>query len=335
MIEIFNISKYRTPLMGISMLWIMLYHIGIDVPYLNLLTRSGYLGVDIFIFLSSYGLYYSLVRKKVTNFYFYKKRLFRILPTYYITLMMIFLIKGLYFHQFDVIKLLQDSSFIGFFFPNLRWSFFLWYIPATIFLYILFPYLFYNLKYIKKYWALALIFSVIFIFNYYLTTVVFTHGYNKFSLLLLIPRIFVFILGLIWADIEKKYNYIITKNWYIFFILLLLSLCIITLAKINLSYFNLRLYMLETTPFILGIPGIFIIFIKIYNISPIFIKKLIMYSGTYSLELYCVHESLYLLSYKLTHYSQINIIYSFIIFIVISFICAYILKKISALIQYT
>lgn len=55
---------------------------------------------------------------------------------------------------------------------------------------------------------------------------------------------------------------------------------------------------------------------------------IIDFCGTYSLELYCVHESLYLLSYKLSYYIGINIIYSFIITISMSFLCAYILKKI-------
>lgn len=53
-----TVSKYRTPLMGFAMLWIMLFHIGINIPIIGTLTQKGYWGVDIFIFLSAYGLYY-------------------------------------------------------------------------------------------------------------------------------------------------------------------------------------------------------------------------------------------------------------------------------------
>lgn len=87
-IEKISISKYRTQLMGFAMLWIMIYHIGIDVTFLNPITRSGYLGVDIFIFLSAYGLYHGF--KKYSSIkIFYKKRILRILPTYYLVLLTI------------------------------------------------------------------------------------------------------------------------------------------------------------------------------------------------------------------------------------------------------
>lgn len=157
----YTVSEYRTSLMGFAMLWIMLYHIGIDISYLNPLTRSGYLGVDIFIFLSSYGLYYSMKNNKTSIINFYKKRLIRILPTYYIVLILMFIISGVSAGSLDFNKLLQDVSFIGFFFPCLKWSYFLWYIPAIIFLYFLFPLLFRWLSYIKRPDIIGLVFYLI------------------------------------------------------------------------------------------------------------------------------------------------------------------------------
>ena len=54
----FSISKYRTSLMGLSMIWVMLFHLPISLSFFNPIKSIGYLGVDIFLFLSSYGLYY-------------------------------------------------------------------------------------------------------------------------------------------------------------------------------------------------------------------------------------------------------------------------------------
>ena len=59
-----QISKYRAELMGVSTLLILLCHAaGNDVlmpKWLMYVVAQGQLGVDIFLFLSGMGLYYSL-----------------------------------------------------------------------------------------------------------------------------------------------------------------------------------------------------------------------------------------------------------------------------------
>lgn len=81
--ELSQISYHRNSIMGIAILWIMMYH----MPYLNSIAGSligsailiGFCGVDIFFFLSSFGIYYSF-QKQQTLKSFYKKRILRILP---------------------------------------------------------------------------------------------------------------------------------------------------------------------------------------------------------------------------------------------------------------
>lgn len=78
------LSKYRTQLMGLAMLLILIFHMGIDVSKINIirsLKDIGDVGVDIFLLLSGIGLYFSYT-KNSDKIHFYKKRILRILPTF-------------------------------------------------------------------------------------------------------------------------------------------------------------------------------------------------------------------------------------------------------------
>ena len=78
------ISKYRTQLMGIACLWIMFFHNRFQWTGTNLLRtflKQGNVGVDIFMFLSGVGLYYSLQSGKNLGA-FYWRRVIRLLIPY-------------------------------------------------------------------------------------------------------------------------------------------------------------------------------------------------------------------------------------------------------------
>ena len=61
-----RVSKYRNALMGISILWIMVHHSGLNLPNpVFALKRTGYAGVDIFMFLSGLGCAVSLRKCRV------------------------------------------------------------------------------------------------------------------------------------------------------------------------------------------------------------------------------------------------------------------------------
>ena len=62
-IELANISRYRGELMGLAMLFIVLFHVALprsDAFYG--LRRMGNIGVDMFLFLSGVGLWFSWTR---------------------------------------------------------------------------------------------------------------------------------------------------------------------------------------------------------------------------------------------------------------------------------
>ncbi len=83
------LSKYRSELMGVAMLWVMLFHardLDFGVEILNLFRGAGFGGVDIFILLSAMGLSMSLDRKEQEYGTFMARRARRILPAYYLVM---------------------------------------------------------------------------------------------------------------------------------------------------------------------------------------------------------------------------------------------------------
>ena len=65
-IELANISRFRGELMGAAMLFIILFHVGLpreDAFYG--LRRMGNVGVDMFLFLSGIGLWFSWMKNPV------------------------------------------------------------------------------------------------------------------------------------------------------------------------------------------------------------------------------------------------------------------------------
>ena len=127
-----DISTYRSELMGIAMIWIMMIHFDFtQLKPLGFVSQFGFLGPDIFFFVSGFGLYYSLDKNKdiVT---FFKKRLVRVFPTYYI----IGIIPSIIFYKDTFLDYLFRYTTIGFWTNNIYGE---WYIPSAIMLYLWTP----------------------------------------------------------------------------------------------------------------------------------------------------------------------------------------------------
>ena len=92
-IELNIISESRNILFGISSLLIILFHSGslnftellgtnIISNILNYIKTTGNIGVEIFLFLSGIGLYFSISKNNLLQYY--KNRFIRIIPTFII-----------------------------------------------------------------------------------------------------------------------------------------------------------------------------------------------------------------------------------------------------------
>ncbi len=135
-IELANISRFRGELMGAAMLFIILFHVGLPRSDAFFgLRRCGNIGVDMFLFLSGVGLWFSWVKQPSTR-HFYHRRLLRILPAWLI-------ISSLYYiprfnpQTGSVIDLIGNIT--------VNWNFWLhdeltfWYISAIMMLYLWAP----------------------------------------------------------------------------------------------------------------------------------------------------------------------------------------------------
>lgn len=120
-----DISKYRGELFGLSIISIIVFHYFEGVAnaiytgrFLKLVAFVyngiiGSTGVDVFLFLSGFGIYYSL-SKKPTIIAFYAKRLRRVAFPYLIVGGIFWTIKDLIIENQSIIEFVYDYSLLSF-----------------------------------------------------------------------------------------------------------------------------------------------------------------------------------------------------------------------------
>ena len=138
-IELANISRFRAEQMGAAMLFVILFHVALDRgdPFYGL-RRCGNVGVDIFLFLSGVGLWFSWV-KTPDVLRFYRRRLLRIVPTWIVVATVFYMPDYLGARRFSrsLVDLIGDIT--------INWDFWLhdeltfWYVPAIMALYLVAP----------------------------------------------------------------------------------------------------------------------------------------------------------------------------------------------------
>ena len=136
-IELANISRYRGELMGIAMIFIFLFHVALPRSDMFFgLRRVGNIGVDMFLFLSGVGLWFSWMKHPSLKLFF-KRRYLRVYPAWFIISCLYYIP---HFHGGGVrawVDLIGDIT--------INWDFWLhdelkfWYIPAMMMLYLFAP----------------------------------------------------------------------------------------------------------------------------------------------------------------------------------------------------
>lgn len=137
-IELYNISRYRGELMGMAMLFVILFHVGLPRwdPFFGL-RRVGNIGVDIFLFLSGVGLWFAWMKDNDWK-RFFLRRYIRIYPAWLIIACLY------YIPRFNAggglaawIDLIGDIAINWDFWQRDELTF--WYIPAIMMLYLFAP----------------------------------------------------------------------------------------------------------------------------------------------------------------------------------------------------
>lgn len=296
------ISKYRDSLMGIAILWIVILHSELNfgngfLGYVFLfLKQTGYLGVDIFFFISGFGLMTGWYKKKNPSIlFFYKRRFLRIMPIFWFFLIVNLILLALFGSVWDLNTLIINLTGFGFFFTGYHW-----FISAILLCYLIFPFF---AKYFQqnktKLRLLILIISSCLIFALILSVseLLFVNTFNKFLIIILrLPAFFIgSAIGYLYITNNIKYKYIFKISLNV----LLTFFCYTSLALIYLfsSVESRWLYGLYWYPFVLS--SFSLTFLLSYFLSyfhQIHSGYFIYYLNTIgksSLELYFTHSLIF------------------------------------------
>ena len=139
-----SLSTYRSQIMGIGIIWVMLFH-GIQLyprvlnifPLIGNIMNRGMMGVEIFLFVSGIGLYYSFTKEdRIKSFYL--KRIDRVLIPYLIISFPFWLWQDIWVGR-SVKKFLLDITLVSFWKEGDRT---MWYIALILLLYAAYPLLY-------------------------------------------------------------------------------------------------------------------------------------------------------------------------------------------------
>lgn len=311
--------------MGLTIISIIIFHYTEDCVnnsynlkpiIINYKTYIGSCGVDIFLFLSGLGLYYSF--KKNPNIkLFFKKRFSKILIPYLIVAIPAWFIKDILLLNTSWIQYFKDILFISFFESGIKWF---WYILMIMICYLIFPYIFTFIEghrnFTKMICALIGITLIAKLLQLYYPAL-----FKNVNIALL--RFPAFFLGGFIGK-ESYHNNNIPKSSLI---LLILSFLLMT-YKSSMGILYSR--------YILGLFGIVIItliaiVLYLINIKTVLLKeyswfKAIEWFGIHSLELYLTHVAIRGIM-LMCGFHTYRIRYECVL-IVLSIISSYLLKKI-------
>lgn len=192
-----SICRWRTELMGIAILWVVVFHSQIVLKEpLAALKTVGYGGVDIFLLLSGIGMYYSL-QKKNELLLFYKKRIRRIMPGYlpFITVWCIWKLKNAVLEPVEYVRIVMGNIFMTGWINDVSYQF-NWYVQVICWLYFLTPILYHIIINCKKRWQELLVLLV--------GIAIGIPFFCDLSHLMGVSRVPIFLMGMIWANEARK-----------------------------------------------------------------------------------------------------------------------------------
>ena len=284
------LGRYRKELMGIAMIWVMLFHsyTGIvkrlNIPILYDILKHGNLGVEIFLFLSGFGLYHSLSRND-NILSFYKRRAIRVIIPWLIISCPYWIVKSLLVDRDAVSVFLMNWLGISFWTEGITT---VWYIAFIVLLYAFYPLVF-SVQRNNRY-AIPLLIGSSILINA-LLLVIYPECYDNIEVAL--SRIPVFLLGSYVGESVRQSNSII-RNKKVYFYLFALLLLYAYPAIYNM--FGLPLLSQPVFIFLKRlrglIPALCVIIVSCWilmSFSLNTVKNVLSFIGTLTLEEYMLH----------------------------------------------
>lgn len=147
----FVLSKlHRNSLMGLAIVWVTLHHFALYSPTHSsvfTLFSQGSAGVDVFFFLSVFGLCYSYSANGIREYYI--RRIQRIFPMYFFFIAFWYLGCKMFHIPIDNIgRMIFNTLTCASCVSNMSTGIDIieWYIPAQFFIYLIFPVMFIGMK---------------------------------------------------------------------------------------------------------------------------------------------------------------------------------------------
>ncbi len=175
----YYLSKYRSVLMGLAILWVVWFHSSVKLDFFqtdvlndtfSFLKDIGYGGVDIFLLVSGMGIYNSLDKNDISQYI--KNRVKRITPVWWSYLLISVLLGRFIFKiYFSKLEIIGFATYTGFWLDMSNQG--NWYIYAIMLFYLISPIIYSLIKSSKNkllmcltFVIISLIISVPFIYNF-------------------------------------------------------------------------------------------------------------------------------------------------------------------------
>lgn len=272
--ELSFLSRHRSLYMGFAIFWIFFYHVGIGISGFREVFAIGWFGVDIFFFVSGFGLCASLQNNPSVKD-FYKRRFIRIIPTWWLILLIMAII-GFFFSIKGTPASLID---VFYWFTGFGWwtnhCNYEWYIPTLLLFYLLSP-TFAHLS--KKTLVICMFICTLLSMLFAMATFI-QHVYMSYS------RLSVFIMGFLIYKLYDEKIKIKPKQWIPLFILGIIVFGVGLLYKTQNLIVGLTISRLSIPCFI--VPMLFVVGKVLGHFK--YIEVFFVVLGTLSLEIYLLH----------------------------------------------
>lgn len=283
------ISQYRTEWMGIAMCQILLYHIldgwlgygdifnmldgwvGIFCSFLN--TRA-------FLFLSGFGLFYSLSKNRNIKQY-YRNRLLRLYPSYIFCSIVWYVLRDL-LHEHDYIRFVADLSLTSFWYWGNEW-----YLAVSLLLYLVFPLYYFLVKDTNlKNNLICLVCVIILFFSINVSLYLFYPDYYQ-MIRIGVSKLHYFFIGAFVAYLSKAKK----KCNILFFVIALIVLYILHILIKHRFFMQILPELTYDLMYEIALFGALMLLCNYTNVLKRI--KILTWLGKYSLEIYLIHIYMY------------------------------------------
>ena len=274
--------------MGIACILIIFAHsffLSEKTSLIYFFRTKSQIGVDIFLFLSGIGLYYSYIKNNNIK-EFYLKRFSRILPLYFIIIII-----WLSFFDKNIntfMDFFNRITFIDFFIDD---DFSHWFIIFILLMYLIFPILykilFVEIEYEKTYlFIITLILTVVIYVA--LSFVINSDTKEPYWIELFLSRMSIFLWGIV-------AGYFVKNNFKINFVKTMIYLILTIIVGFSLIYYKVGIFASLTFTRCLYAPMAIALCIILSQLLTLlkdngFIKQILAYIGKYTLEIYLLYE---------------------------------------------